>query len=1050
MRKIVSLSLCLAFLSILLSTRYISFVYAAKVACNACIYHAVASNLNTHILGSKNHYVDFEFEIPCTFYSPMITVSVPNGFKINSLRLLPATKIGKFQDMDAKCDNSSSYIDYKVSKGIVNSNEKVMSGKFDEYAIENGIKTPECELNTETEVEFFDILTALGFQSWEVVSQNTSKCLEIPNYVTKSTEVLKLMGNLNNGSYILRFDLQNPEISEFTGNWNLSITSTKNNMPTIPFCLTKVNQESVANTLGPLMSPLSIKNATFDSFYKGSQMSRLIFTLDHAAKGELPNELLVGSEPVRIRLTFPECEYNNDCFRINADAVEGDFCEITNHNYECYIQTKNPQLILILGLSESTSRKIDSIFPMKIVIKNLEVPKELGSDKKVKIDVLVGSVPSSKPEFLSLNETVIDEITAKNECMGEWIRYLFNNKDISNIGNQKNDEKLYNNINYSPISTGTYTFPKMRDINVKIRYRMTESELYPVLVRIGKTNGKIKTKYNLKIRPLLKNVYFVKEELENEIAYSNILLRPLIYDKSLHQENVRVEYDIKTNSIVLFDIDPHYPFECILQVNGNNLNLRVASNGGSNSEKVHDEWEVELYSNTMHNGVNSVSKLVTKKIIKGEVYDGKETNISEVSGPFVFIDSNNNYSMVIYFYILKEQKNKFMAINLGIPNIFIEELNEELNVGVHPPTITSRKPKIFKYIKKKRVLTILLDSQNGFMEGWWGLSIQITKPSMVISIENNIYVDFSVSTSESTIENPYFTSLLFLSVNENYMGPYLEPRVNKLLDYSKRDYFFQLISVQQSHSSYHPFPLLKNQAIKLETNSPDYLITKLTYKENFRYVYIIDEPSLEGKEINFNRMEFRGKNIGNSECTIFLVIGNGYYKQSDCKKKVRYTRIENSSKGHGIKKSDNSIIIKIIKNILTSKEKYVMNLLTLIIKKSNVEQLDKDIFSSKEISPNERINYNFIIKKEDIQVLTSRLNLDPDPKYYDNYSQFSKLLIYNQYYNLYTVPSSINALKICPPEIPLLSNQKAQSHPLLFRFKYFDRVITSYNYSTTH
>ncbi|KAH7649814.1 hypothetical protein FG379_002528 [Cryptosporidium bovis] len=1039
MRNIELLVLFLTFLNIQTN----NYVYAAKVACNACIYHAVASDLNTHILGSKSHYVDFEFEIPCTFYSPMITVSVPNGFKINSLKLLPGTKAGKFQDTDAKCENRNQYIDYKVSKGIVNSNEKGLSYRLSEYSKENDVKTPTCELSKETEIEFFDILTSLGFQSWEVVSQNTSECLDLPDYVAKGNEALKLMGNLNNGSYILRFDLQNPEINELTGNWNLSITSTKNNMPTIPFCLTTINQESVTNTLGPLMNVLNIKNATFESFYKGSQMSKLGFTLEQTVKTELPNKFLVGPEPIRVRLTFPECENRNECFKIDTNTPEHSFCEIMNHNYECYIQSKSPQLILILGLSESTNGKVDNIFPMRIEIKNLEVPKELDSGKKIKIEILVGSVPSSKPEFLNLNATVIDEITAKNECIGEWIRYLFENRGLTIVGDQNNGENTNYDANYSPISIGSYSFPKIKDINIKIRYRITESELYPILVRIGKTDGRIKKKYNLKVRPLLKNVYFIKEGFDNEIAYSYVLLRPLIYDKSPHQVNVKMEYDEKTNSIMLFDINPNYQFECILLVSGNNLNSRVISENGFSSERVQEEWEVELYSTSIHDKADSVSRLITKKIVKGEVYDSKETSVSEVGGPFVFVDSNDNYSMVIYFYILKQQNNKFMAINLKIPDTFIEELSQELNVGVYPPKISDRRLNILKYIKKKRVLTILLESQNGFMEGWWGLAVQITKPSIVKSIENNAYVEFTISTSESTIDNPYFTSLLFLSVNENYIGPYLEPRVNKLLDYSKRNHFFQLVSVQQNHSSYHPFPLLKNQVIKLETNSPDYLITKLTYKENFRYIYIIDDYSLNGKEINLSRMEVRDKNIGNSDCLLFLVIGNGYFKQLNCRK-VRYTRIDNSNSNNEYKpdKADINIIIKIIKNTLASKEKYVMNLFTLIIEKSNVEQLDKNIFLSRETSPSERINYNFIIKKEDIQVLTSRLNLDPDPKYYDNYSQFNKLIIYNQYFNLYTVPSSINAVKICPPEVPLLSNEKIQNHPLLFRFKYFDRVIT--------
>ncbi|OII70845.1 uncharacterized protein cubi_00990 [Cryptosporidium ubiquitum] len=1029
-----------------------------RIACNACIYRPVVSNLNTHFYSSKSNIVDFEFQIPCTFYNPIISVSVPKSYKINKLTLLPSNKIGKFDDYDTSCmGEESSYLEYKVEKGVI---EKSSSFDSKDNSLSFGEiqnkQLPSCDLGNDAENEMLKLFTSLGFQTWQVVSQNSSKCLEFPNYETKGTETIKMMGNLVNGSYVIRFDLQNPIKEEFVGNWNLSITSTKNNMPTVPFCLTYINQTSVTRTIGPMLGPINIRNTTFNSYYSSSQKGEFSFIIDSlkwdgSTKTIQQKFETEDSEPMRIRLTFPTCENQNDCYSINPKNSET-FCQIYGHKYECYLERTRPELVLTIGLSEAIDNNdLSSIFPLKVGIKDLITPVKSETNYKLKVEVLIPSAPSSKPEFLSLNATTIEAITKKNQCIGQWIKYLIGNQSVSNLINS-NNSSLY----YSTISIGTYKLPKMKDIGIQIRYRISNSQTYPILLRLGKMNEKIQGNYNIRVKPLVEGIQFVNKGLDQRIAYSSILLNALIYDKSRLQEDFSIEFEPKSDSVLLRNVNSNNPLECILLVESYD-SKRNSKSKGNVFEPRKEEWEVEIFttnSEIVETKEENI-QVITKKIILGEILDPRETEISEIGGPFVFVDSEEKYSMVIYFFLMGHQYNKMMTISMFIPKSITEYVNTDLNVKIIPPelqditkTTLPRGIKVTKHANG-RILALTLESNEGFRKGWWGISVHITRPIVSNSFELTEYVEFNVSSSFSTMEKPYLTSLLFLSVHENYKGPYLNPVANKLQYIKEENHIFQVISVQQSHSSFHPFPLLKDQILGLETNSPNYLVTKLMYMEKFRFLYIISEPSLDGKEIDIVTREIG--NLGSSFCQIILILGNGYYKNSKCDKAVKYSRLdkEGDENKDSVSKNTNFALVKrLLSKFMNSKKNFTMNLITLVVEEDEVEIYDNGIYSTKDISPNERVNYNFIVKKKS-QVNTRKLRLDPSPIYYESYYQFKKALISSHYYNLYTVPSSIQALKVCPPEVPILSHEKTSSQPLILKYKFFSEIISSYNYSVT-
>ncbi|XP_667317.1 hypothetical protein [Cryptosporidium hominis TU502] len=1049
--------LLLSFFSGLFLLNYVFSTNTTKIACNACIYRPVVSNLNTHFYGSKSNIVDFEFQIPCTFYSPMITVSVPKSYKINQLKLLPSSNIGKFEDYETSClKENESYLEHKVEKGIVEKSSSIDT-KNSLFAFDNIVneQIPSCDLGKDAENELLQVFTSLGFQTWQVVSQNSSKCLEVPKYETKGTESLKMMGNLANGSYVLRFDLQNPIKEEFTGNWNLSITSTKNNFPTTPFCLTYIDQTSVSRTLGPMLGPLNVKNATFNSYYTGSQkgeFSFIINSLKWNGSNRINQQISeIGElEPIRIRLTFPACENQNDCYSINSKNSET-FCQIYGHKYECYLERKKPELVLSIGLSEAIdNNNLNSIFPLKVEIKDLAIPFRSEANYKLKIEVLIPSAPISKPEFLSLNVSTVEAITKKNQCIGQWIKFLIKDQTVSNLMNNNNS------LSYSSVSIGTYKLPKTRDIDIQIRYRVSNSETYPILLRIGKMNDKIQGSYNIRVKPLVEGAQFVKKELDQRIGYSNVLLNALIYDKSRLQEELSIEFETKTDSILLRNVDSDNPLECILLVEGpkSKRNSKYQENIFEAQKK---EWEVEIFSigDEIVQDEEENVQVITKKVLLGEILDPRETEVSEIGGPFVFVDTKEKYSMVVYFFLIGHQYNRMMTISMLIPKSITEYINTDLNVRVIPPesydvskTFSGGRVKITKYTKE-RILAITLESNEGFREGWWGISIDITRPVVINSMDLTEYVEFNISSSVSTMDSPYLTSLLFLSVHENFKGPYKTPVANKLQYVKGENYIFQVISVQQSHISFHPFPMLKDQIVELETNSPNYLVTKLMYMEKFRFLYIISEPSLDGKDIDIVTREIG--NLGSSSCQIILVLGNGYFKGSKCDKVVKYSRLDkekNNNKSSGSKDKDFALVKRLLSKFLSSKDKFIMSLITLVIEEDDIETYDNEIYSADETTPNERVNYNFIIKKKS-KVNTWKLRLDPSPTYFESYYQFRKALISTHYYNLYTVPSSIQALKVCPPEVPILSQEKTSSQPLVLKYKFFSEIISSYNYSVT-
>ncbi|KAH8585069.1 uncharacterized protein ELE39_001020 [Cryptosporidium sp. chipmunk genotype I] len=1031
-------------------------VNTTKIACNACIYRPVVSNLNTHYYGSKSNIVDFEFQIPCTFNNPMITVSVPKSYKVNQLKLLPSSRIGRFEDYETNClGEDNSYLEHNIEKGIVESSSSIDT-KNSPSPLDKLVNSqiPFCDLGKDAENELIQVFTSLGFQTWQVVSQNSSKCLEVPKYETKGTESLKMMGNLVNGSYVLRFDLQNPIKQEFTGNWNLSITSTKNNLPTTPFCLTYVDQTSVTRTLAPMLGPLNVRNATFNSYYSGSQRGEFSFIID-SLKWDGSRGLtqqwseIVDSEPMRVRLTFPACENQNDCYSINSKNSET-FCQIYGHKYECYLERNRPELVLSIGISEAISNnELSSIFPLKVGIKDLIIPLRSETNYKLKIEVLVPSSPSSKPDFLNLNVSTIEAITKRNQCIGQWIKFLTKDQTVTNLMNNYN-----NSLSYSSVSIGTYKLPKTREIDIQIRYRISNLETYPIILKLGKMNDKVQGSYNIRVKPLLEGTQFVKKGLDQRIAYSNVLLNALIYDKSKLQEELSIEFETKSDSILLRNVNPDNPLECILLVERakSKRNSKFQNNIFEAQKK---EWEVEIFSTVdeIVQGKEENVQVITKKVILGEILDPRETEISEIGGPFVFVDSEEKYSMVIYFFLMGHQYNKMMTISMLIPKSITEYVNTDLDVQVIVPEsqeiskLTSiRGVKVTKY-SKERILALTLESNEGFREGWWGVSVHITRPIVTSSTHLTDYVELNVSSSVSTMDSPYLTSLLFLSVHENFKGPYKNPVANKLQYVKGENYIFQVISVQQSHSSFHPFPMLKDQILGLETNSPNYLVTKLMYMEKFRFLYIISEPSLDGKEIDIVTREIG--NLGSSLCQMILILGNGYYKDSKCDKVIKYSRLDKESdtnKNSGSKDTNFALVKKLLSKFMSSRNKFTMSLITLVIEENDIETYDNGIYSADDISPNERVNYNFIIKKKS-EVNTRKLRLDPSPTYYESYYQFRKALISSHYYNLYTVPSSIQALKACPPEVPILSEEKTSSQPLLLKYKFFSEIISSYNYS---
>ncbi|KAJ1606219.1 putative signal peptide-containing protein [Cryptosporidium canis] len=1028
---------------------------AARIACNACIYRAVVSNFNTHFYGSKSGMIDFEFQIPCTFYNPMITVSVPKSYKVNKVSLLPSNRIGQFENYETSCmEEMESSQDYKTERGIIEKPTSINT-QSNHLSFNKLASTPisSCDLGKDAESELLEVLTSLGFQKWQVISQNASKCLDVPNYETKGIETLKIMGNLANGSYVLRFDLQNPNKEEFIGNWNLSITSTKNNMPTIPFCLTNINQTSVTNTVGPMLGPLNVRNVTFHSYYTASQKGEINFVIDSlnwrgSGKMVQKDSNIGDFEPMKIRLTFPLCETQSNCYSIDSKNSET-FCKIYEHRYECYVERINPELVLTIGLSEVLNDNLSSIFPLKIGIKNLIIPLKPEPNNKLKIELLIPSVPSSKPEFLSLNSSMIEQITKKNQCIGQWVKYLTEDRSISNSSEYNNSSLIY-----SPISLGTYKLPKLKEINIQIRYRITNSDTYPILLKLGRINDKVQGNYNIRVKPLVEGFRFVKQGLDQRIAYSSILLNALIYDKSKLQEDISIEFDPKSDSVLLRNVDSKHPLECILLMENSNSNGNSKSLG-QQFEAQKFEWEVEIFSINpdVNNNDKDNSLTITKKSILGEILDPRETEISEIGGPFVFVNSEEKYSMVVYFFLMGHQYNKMMTISLLIPKSVTEYVNTDLNVQIIPPETQnipmeypSEKLKLTKY-SKGRILALTLESNDGFKEGWWGISIHITRPSVVDSLKLTEYVEFNVSSSVSTMGAPYLTSLLFLSVNENYKGPYLNPIGNKLQYVKGEDHIFQIISVQQNHSSFHPFPMLKDQIIGLETNSPSYFVTKLMYMEKFRFLYIISEPSLDGKEINLVTREIG--NLGSSSCEIILVLGNGYHKSSKCDKAVKYSRLNkegDTNLSDETKNEDLELVRKLLSKFLISRNRHTMSLITIVTDENQVEMYDNGIYRTKDIIPNERVNYNFIIKKNG-ELNTKKLRLDPSPTYYESYYQFRKALISTHYYNLYTVPSSIQALKVCPPETPILSHEKTYDEPLILKYKFFNEIISSYNYS---
>ncbi|KAF7459199.1 hypothetical protein HWI79_318 [Cryptosporidium felis] len=1042
----------------------VPFVNSKVIACNACIYRPVVSNLNTHYSGSKSHLVDFEFQIPCTFYNPMITISIPKAFKLNNFKLLPSAKAGKFQDMENNCDAEDSLNSEIRSnqKDKDDANSQILT-TFVSQLYKTKSSRLACDLTKDSENELLEILTSIGFQSWEIVSQNSSQCIDIPEYEYKGNEVLKVMGNLVNGSYILRFDLQNP-IKEASGHWNLSITSTKNNLPTFPYCLAEVSQDSVSSTLGHLIGPLNITNTTFDSYYSASQRGELTFTVNkpnwNPSESLLQESSTWSLEPLRIRITFPACEDPNNCYEMKKKYSES-FCQIYGHKYECYIERFKPELVLTIGLLETiVGRDFSDFFPLKIGIKQLIIPLNSNSGDKIKIEVLVGSVPSSKPGFLHLNQTTIEAITSKNQCIGEWVQFLQGSE--ASLSNIQNEEPNYSLV-YSPISLGTYKLPKIRQIQIQVRSRITNSETYPILLKIGKISGKVhRGNYNVRIKPLVDGIQFVKHGLDKRVAYSSILVNALIYDRSRFQENLLIEFESGTNSIVLRNINSEYPLESILLVE------RVGFSGKSGNHKElfepkRKEWEVEVYSSELeyHETPGYDEELITKSIIYGEVFDPRETKISEIGGPFVFLDSEGNYSMIIHFFMLGHQYNKMMTISLRIPQSITEFVSTDLKVQVfsseYPGTTNfhfNKGPKVTKYVQG-RVISLTMESSEGFREGWWGISVQITKPIAASLNEESEYVEFNVSRSVSTLESPYLTSLLFLSVHENYKGPYLRPIVNRLQYVGDKNHIFQLVSVQQSHSSFHPFPMLKDQVLRVETNSPSYLVTKLMYMERFRFLYIISVKSLNGEKIDLNTREIG--NLGSSTCHIISILGNGYYKQTKCDTVVKYTRLDTkNSNSVGPEERDNSgeraatgkkdliLVRKLLIRLLNSRNQYTMNVVTLVVEDEQAEDYDNSLFEEEKTRPSERVNYNFIIKRGEG---SRRLRLDPSPSYFETSYQFRKALISSHYYNLYTVPSSIQAIKVCPPEVPFLSREEVQSQPLILKYKYFREVISSYNYS---
>lgn len=1027
---------------------------ARVIACNACIYRPVVSNLNTNLYGSKSNIVDFEFQIPCTFYSPIITVSVPKSYKLNRLSLLPSSRAGQFEDYETSCLGKTESLlgGHKTERGVVERTgsveSEVYSRGFDKAV--DGQLSP-CEVDGDAEDELLRVFTSLGFEKWQVVSQNTSKCLDIPEYERKNKEVLKVMGNLANGSYVLRFDLQNPVKEESAGNWSLSITSTKNSLPTVPFCLTQVGQIAVTNTIGPMLGPLTVRNTTFTSYYSASQRGEFSFVIDslkwQGSGGMAQQGPNVGDlEPVRIRLTFPVCEDQNSCYSINPKSGET-FCQIHGHKYECYLERTRPELVLSIGLSEALSDSgLSSVFPLKIGVRSLVIPRRTESSYKLKIEVLVPSVPSSSPGFLNLNETTLEQITRKNQCIGQWIKHL--SGDSSGL-----NPVVYSGsgLVYSPVSVGTYKLPRLREVAVQIRYRVTNSETYPVLLKLGRLSDKVQGSYNVRVKPLVEGYQFVNQKLDQRIAYSSVLLNALIYDKSKLQEDLSIEFDPRSDSILLRNVDPNHPLECILLMEHSSGSSGRSKSRGQQFELQRHEWEVEISS-----GGSDESQIITKKSVLGEILDPRETEISEVGGPFVFVDSEERYSMVVYFFLMEHQYSKMMTISMSIPKSITEYVNTDLKVQVISPESQRTLPgrplsariKVTKH-SKDRTLVLTLESSQGFERGWWGLSVHITRPTVGDPTRLTEYVEFNVSSSVSTLGTPYLTSLLFLSVHENHKGPYLSPVANKLQYIKGDDYIFQVVSVQQNHSSFHPFPMLKDQVLGLETNSPSYFVTKLMYMERFKFLYIISEPSLDGLEINLVTREIG--NLGSSSCEIILILGDGHHKHSKCDTAIRYSisdKARDKSKQDRPDDGSLDLVRRLISNFLGPKSRHTMSVVTLVVEESQAEAYDSRIYKTKDTSPNERVNYNLIIKKNG-EVNAKKLSIDPSPTYYETYYQFRKALISTHYYNLYTVPSSIQVLKVCPPEVPILSHEKMSSQPLILKYKFFSEIISSYNYSVT-
>ncbi|OII76479.1 hypothetical protein cand_001700 [Cryptosporidium andersoni] len=989
------------------------------IVCNACTFQPIAAEINTHYLGALVHYLDFEFQLPCNFYNPIITVSAPNNFLINSLTLLPTQNVGIFDDFSTECEMQKS-IGYSDKSNLDDGNE--YTSNFTDKLIKRNY--PNCSLSAGAETEFSSILTSLGFLSWQIHSQDTQECILIPSYKILDGDAIKLNDDLPNGTYILRFNLTNPYyISEY-GFWNLSITSTQNNMPTIPYCITSMTHEDVVKVVGPWISNLEVDSFTANSYFSGSHNAEInigVHTPYEKLQLLLPDSsnasnIQSSKYSLQLKLTFPPCQMLS-CFNISQE-FEHNFCIIEDIEIsKCSIERRDPQLVLLIELDSKSilqSQNIKNNSSLNIKIENLVLPMSISSERDSFLDIgfYIRTAPTPQPSFINFNSSIISNVTLANSCLGEWLQYVV-----------ESDDFIKHDLYYTPISVTKYTLPSLQHIELSVKYRTTTSKFFPVLINVPQVTISNTDSYSLCLTPP-QSVSFDPNIIPDYAIYSPELLSEIRFQYSKLQPYIEVSYEKSLNCILIKNITSSNPLQCVLVASRTENNSMIFNKYGEYFYPLYNSlgnWNIKFYKGYK-------SSIIYSKDVLGEIYNPYETNITEISGPVILKNQNSQYyNLLVYLLLSEVQRSKAIAVKLSLPFDSINLISDQCEAKLFSPKGDNQNLINITTSCEDNSIILNINSKSNIEKGWWTICTNISQPVPSI-MQTTSFVHISIASSASLIDSPYLTSTLILDLRRTYLGPYIWPVPVILKDntniYENIKYQSIDIVVQQQGSSYHPFPLLPKQNIYISSNSPYSTFLALSGKPKFLLLYIVDQYSisLDKKSRNFVFPKIFPNTDISYDCSI-LFLGNTKYKYPSfrpCKRSLEYINSDNMS---AIDIASNmKVMVMNLQKQLKYYQNYKMTIVSIISSVENSENIDLQITSSNLIKPRNNIVYYMILKSNtNLPPGTLKLKLDPFPWFFDTGYELENLLAKRHIENLYMVPQSLKILRSCFSEQPKFS-----------------------------